>query len=269
MSRSLLTFSVIVTTLVLFACGSPSPAQTTITQSPTTLVTTLAPSTPAPSASNRMKADLENCASSEPNKLHDIKDGPGAPYFVHHPAQNDTMNGTIIFIPGGRGSRGSAQRVWSNFLSEGKGVDAYRVVIPYSVDIDFIDDAARTWTIMDAVFECFGGDTSKIHVAGTSNGGLVAFALMQSRPEKFASLLGAPGAFPRMIPKDYTNALFGKAVFNGVGANDFDWKPDVMEIHEALLAAGIDSVYVEFPGESHIVSEEFDESIFFEFWMRH
>ena len=175
----------------------------------------------------------------------------------------------MVFLPGGSGSRRSAQRVWKNFLSEGAGVDTFRIVVPYSIDIDFIDDPRRTFSILEEITECYGGDATKTHIAGTSNGGHAAFALMLMRPESFATLLGAPGEFPRHDPSAWAEALKGRAVFNGVGSNDGNWKPGVKATHDGLVEVGVDSVYVEFAGEGHIVSETFDESIFFEFWMSH
>ena len=86
--------------------------------------------------------------------------------------------------------------MWDNFFAGRVGAEALRVVIPYSEDVPFIDDDARTLTILNEVLWCDDGDPMRVHLAGTSNGGLAAFALMMSRPELFATLLGAPGAFP-------------------------------------------------------------------------
>jgi len=73
------------------------------------------------------------------------------------------------------------------------------------------------------VLACYGGDPTEVHLAGTSNGGLAAFALMTVHPEYFATLLGVPGAFPVQDPATIDRAvlgrtLAGRAVFNGVGA---------------------------------------------------
>ncbi|MBI2940346.1 MAG: hypothetical protein HYY04_07880 [Chloroflexi bacterium] len=142
-------------------------------------------------------------------------------------------------------------------------------MVPYSVEDDFIDEAGRTFEILDEVLACYGGDAAKVHIAGVSNGGLVAFALMLARPDRFATLLGAPGSFSRQDPAAWARALAGRAVFNGVGSNDDGWKSEVKATHDALVAAGVESVYVEFAGQGHIVGEAFDESVFFEFWATH
>jgi predicted esterase len=154
------------------------------------------------------------------------------------------------------------------------GAEAFRVVIPYSPDADFIDEANRTFGILNEVLWCYGGDPAKVHLAGASNGGLAAFALMIAKPEHFATLLGAPGAFPVqdpavVDPSVWAEALAGRAVFNGVGANDDNWKLEVIGTHNALAAAGVESVFVEFAGQGHIVSSAFDESVFLDFWATH
>lgn len=210
------------------------------------------------------------CVPADKDGLQDITDTPASPYIVHHPASDRSSVPTIVFLSGGSGSRKNAQRVWNNYLSGGAAVGSFRVVLPYSLDVDFIDDAQRTFKIVDEVLACYGGDASKVHLAGVSNGGLAAFALMLRRPERFATLLGAPGAFPvNTDAADWAKALAGRAVFNGVGANDDGWKSDVKATHDALVAAGIDSVYVEFAGQRHIVNEAFDEKVFFDFWTKH
>ncbi len=43
-------------------------------------------------------------------------------------------------------------------------------------------------------------------------------------------------------PADWAKALAGHSIFNGVGAHDDGWKSQVKATHEALVAAGIESV---------------------------
>ena len=147
-------------------------------------------------------------------------------------------------------------------------------MIVYSDDAPLIDDARRTYTVVREVLGCYGGDPSLVHLAGVSNGGLAAFALMAEHPEYFATLLGAPGAFPiqdpaKLDPAVVLQVLGGRAVFNGVGVGDGDWKPEVIATHNALVAAGVESVYVEFPNQGHIATAAFDPSVLLEFWATH
>ena len=211
------------------------------------------------------------CVTAEHGTLQDISTTPASPYLIQHPEPGGPSTPTVIFMPGGSGNRNIALRAWANFLSGGAGADRFRLVVPYAEGIDLIDDAQRVFGILDEVLACYGGDASQVHIGGTSNGGLASFALMLARPELFASLLGAPGGFPfnQQDPALLATALSGKRVFNGVGANDNGWKPGVKATHDQLVAIGVESVFVEFAGQGHQVSPEFDESVFFDFWSGH
>ncbi len=89
------------------------------------------------------------------------------------------------------------------------------------------------------------------------------------RTDLFATARGAPGEFQSIDPESRSVELAGKAVFNGLGENDTDWFGPVNATHDGLLEAGIESVYIEFPGDGHRLSPEFDESVFFDFWANH
>ncbi len=54
-----------------------------------------------------------------------------------------------------------------------------------------------------------------------------------------------------------------------MGENDDGWNAAVEVVHEYLVEEGIDSVFVEFEGEGHVLTEEFDELVFFDFWLAH
>ena len=93
--------------------------------------------------------------------------------------------------------------------------------------------------------------------------------MMLASPDRFVTLLGAPGYFEELDADVIGPALAGKPVFNGVGEEDAGWHADVVATHEFLEDLGVDSVLVEFPGQGHELDESFDESIFFEFWSTH
>ena len=244
--------------LLLFACAQPGAPESAVATSSAASQARVAPPEKA-----------AFCPAASTGTLQNISDTPASPYFVHHPSSGPAEAPTVIFIPGGTGSRRSALRSWENYLSDGKGVESFRIIIPYSVDLDFLEEFPRTFKILDEVLACYGGDPGKVHVAGVSNGGLAAFALMLQRPERFATLLGAPGEFAEVDPATWEKALAGRAVFNGVGEYDDAWKPEVRETHDALVGVGIESIYVEFPGQGHTAREGFDKGILFDFWMKH
>ena len=236
------------------------------------------PSAGSVSAADRAPAppptSPDECVVVVAGELQDVTTTAAGPYLVFHPATAPASAATVVFLPGGSGGRGSAGRVWESYFGSGARLDSMRVVIPYSLDAPLIDDAARTFAILDEVLWCSGGDPSKVHLAGVSNGGLAAFGLMMAQPERFATLLGAPGAFPIQDPSTvdsevWATALAGRAVFNGVGANDRDWRAEVIATHNALASAGVESLYVEFPDQGHIAGPTFDERILLEFWSSH
>ncbi len=268
---------------VLSACGSAAPAASTPSAQPMQTPTpTLAPPpapaptpepTPTPTPAPWMPAGApQYCVAPEKGQPQEVLGTPGGPYFVRHPAEDNPNAPTIVFLGGGSGSRRSAQRVWTNYLAGGRGVDDFRAVLPYSDGVEYYDasESQRTFKIVDEVLACYGGDAGQVHLAGFSNGGHVAFDLMLQRPGLFATLLGAPGEFPQdTTPEQWAKALCGRAVFNGVGAVDEDWKPGVQATHEGLVRMGVDSVYVEFGGQGHSLNEAFDETVFFDFWRVH
>jgi len=216
----------------------------------------------------------ETCPDTDPTALVDVNRTAAGPYLMHHPATSEPGAPTIVFLPGGSGSYAGAQRVWETFFSSGRGFEQFRVVIPYALDGELIDQALRTFAIVDEVLWCHQGDPMRVHLAGSSNGGLAAFGLMGREPERFATLLGAPGAFPvqdpaKVDPGVWVDLLAGRAVFNAVGEFDVDWQQEVMATHNALTAAGIESFYVELPRQGHIPGSDFDSSILLDFWSSH
>jgi predicted esterase len=213
----------------------------------------------------------KSCAPRGDGPLQDVVGTPASPYFIHHPDQPTDDTPTVIFLPGGAGTRTIARDfIWKNWLSRGRRLDQVRVVIPYVADGSKMtrEEAGRALRIREEVLVCYGGARRRVHLAGTSNGGRHAYDLMVSTPGRFASLLGAPGVFPDGgNDKRLAMALRDRPVYNGVGAEDGDWKPQVQAAHQRLERLGIRSVYVEFPGQGHIVNDEFDPSGFFDFWL--
>ena len=210
------------------------------------------------------------CTDPKLNTLQEVERTPAGPYFIHHPLTAGPSDPTVIFIPGGNSTRRGAQRLWDTYLSDGEGMEQFRLVVPYSPDeTGFMGDTRLIVAVLDEVLACYGGDAAKVHIAGVSNGGRAAFDVMLSYPARFATLLGAPGLFPNNDAAGWARALGDRPVFNGVGANDNGWKPGVKATHDALVAEGVESVYVGFADQSHTVDVAFNEDIFFDFWTSH
>lgn len=220
-----------------------------------------APAAPSPPA---------YCAVAQIGTLQDLTTTPASPYFVHHPAAASARAPTVVFLPGGSGSKRNAQRAWDAYLAGANGVDAFRIVVPYWPDVDITEDFHRTLAVIDEVLACYGGDATQVHLGGFSNGGHAAFDLMLQRPERFATLLGAPGEFQLSVTPAQLVVLRGKAVFNGVGEKDDEfWHKGVRDAHAMLTAAGVESSYMEFAGQGHSAGAAFPKDVLFEFWLKH
>jgi predicted esterase len=204
--------------------------------------------------------------------LQEVTGTPASPYFVHHPSAPGPGSPTVVFVPGADGSRDiTTDFIWPLWLANGARLDELRVLIPYTSDGDITDETARFAEVAAEALQCFGGDPSHVHLAGTSNGGLAAFRAMLEHPEPFATLLGAPGAF-EVPPSDEAlrQALQGKSVLLCVGElDDRSWRGAASSLNARLLQLGIDSALRELPGQGHILEASFDESLFFDFWLAH
>lgn len=205
------------------------------------------------------------CVGAKRGVLQDLTSTPKGPYFVHHPDESVASPDTIVFVPGGPGSRDTAEATFELWLSRGSTLGNFRVIVPYSADGDLTDEGSRIVPVLDEVLACYGGSAARVHLAGTSNGGRAAFAEMLKSHDRFITLLGAPGLF-QATDLQLSNALEGKRVFNGAGALDKEWGPQVKATHERLVALGLMSVHVELPGEGHILSPTADQEPFFDFW---
>ena len=211
---------------------------------------------------------LPFCAAAEQG-LQDITGTPASPYFVHHPDHATPDTPTVIFLPGGSGSRDiAASYIFKNWISRGKRLGELRVIVPYSDSDDFPGELDRVVPIVDEVLACYGGARDKVHLAGTSNGGRGAYQTMLAASDRFATLLGAPGLFPGGASDgDLKRALLGKSIYNGAGELDSDWRPPVEKTDMRLQSLGLDSIFVVFPQQGHILNSKFNPDGFFEFWL--
>lgn len=204
------------------------------------------------------------CVPANADALQDVTGTPAGPYFVHHPSEPARL--TVLFVPGGPGTRDLASLTYDLFLSSPTTPDDVRVVMPYSLT-DLPSESERAIDVLDEAIECYGVDPATVHLAGTSLGGLAAFSLMLRHGERFQTLMGVPGAFEEGLPDEWAAALEGKALFVGRGENDVDpWPAWIDDVHEEMTTRGVDSRREVFPGQGHVPDAAFDETIFFEFW---
>jgi len=201
--------------------------------------------------------------------LQDVTGTPASPYYVHQPDPGASDPSVVVFLPGGFGDAAVASLCFDLWLSEGDRLGDFRVVVPYSADGDFTDERDRVPDVLDEALLCFG-PAPRVHLAGTSLGGLAAYALALEAPDRFATLLGAPGTWDPRDEDAIAVALAGKSVLHAVGELDDDlWQTEVQTNQAMLERLGIDSTVLVMEGEGHILSPGFDESVFFDFWAAH
>lgn len=200
--------------------------------------------------------------------LWEVSDGPGAPFLLSPPVNRERHAPVVLFVPGGAGIRDHAMPTFERWLSKGKGREQVWLLVPYTQDGDLSDEGERVQTALRRVIDERASERSPVHLAGTSNGGRSAFRWLLEQPERYTSFLGAP-ALPAPDPGDEAlgNALAQKRVLLAVGSEDGGWLEESRSLEARLGALGIDCQLMVFEGEGHILSEEFDESVFFEFWL--
>lgn len=205
-----------------------------------------------------------SCNPAKPSTRIEVTTTDAAPYLVRYPSDSSTPADVVLFMPGGPGAAAQAPITFDLWLSQGEGIDSFIVVMPYSASGNLPGEPEHVFDVLDEVLSCTC-NTGRVHLGGTSNGGRLAYQLALEQPDRFVTLLGAPGVFANPDPKSLA-ALEGKRVFNAVGELDTAWQEGVAASHQALLDAGIDSTLFEMPGQDHILSKDFDESVFFAFW---
>lgn len=205
----------------------------------------------------------EGCPAREEG-WQEITDGV-SPYFVTHPLDGATGGPTVLFLPGGPGDRGSAEATSNAFFdTDPRG---YRIVVPYDTSGDYPDTAPPVEEILDHVASCFGGDPARVHLAGHSNGGYLAYNVVG--PElaaRFVTVTGAPAYFERLR----TSQLEGLAFHNSAGDEDPNWLEYMESAHEDLQAEGFDSELTIWAGTGHTPGPDWDgRDAMFDFWDRH
>ncbi len=207
------------------------------------------------------------CVEAVEGELQVVVDHAASPYFISHPRESGPGTPTVVFLGGGQGDEGSARFGFEAFFMQGSGIGEVRAVLPYSESGFLPDEKDRILEAIDEVHDCYGGARGPVHIAGTSNGGVAAFDLAYDRPEVFTTLMGVPGVFSSSGATSDLDPLADLRVYNGVGALDTGWKGEVKRIHEAMVAAGMDSTYAEFADQGHSPSLDWDESVLYDFWL--
>lgn len=205
----------------------------------------------------------EGCPAAEPG-VQEVTDGAG-PYRVMHPLEDDHAGPTVLFLPGGPGDEGSANATWSAFFdADPRG---YRIVMPWDTTGDYPNTAPPVEAILDEVAACFGGDPGRVHLAGHSNGGYLAYNVVgPDLAERFVTVTGAPAYFTMLRE----SRLAGLAFHNSAGDQDEDWLAEMESAHEELTDAGFESELTVWTETGHTPGPGWDgRDAMFDFWDRH
>lgn len=222
---------------------------------------------PADPADTDTDEPLACPAAAAPGVLQEVTGTPASPYFVRHPDVPGDAVPSVVYLPGGTGDRATALRVDQLYIASGGGREAFRVAVAYTDGArNFSAIPERAVQVRDELLACWGGDPARVHLAGTSNGGVGSFTLLAADPTGWASLLGAPGVWTSFDAATLAATLAARPVLMAVGADDAGWLPTVLEQSTALAAAGATVTYVPFEGQDHVVDEAFDETVLFDFW---
>lgn len=201
----------------------------------------------------------------------EITEGPGAPFLLSPPAGRDPSAAVVLFVPGGSGIRDHALATFDLWLAHGRGREELWLLVPYSPEGDLSAEEPRVQTALERVLDEHAPGARAVHLAGTSNGGRTAFRWMLELPDLYASFLGAPALPPPGTGDEaLVRALGGKPVMLTVGEEDAGpngWLDPMRALHERLTSLGVACDFAVLPGEGHILSEAFDETPFFDFWL--
>ncbi len=191
----------------------------------------------------------------------EVTDTPASPYYILHP---DVVAAPIVlFLPGGPGDRGSAGATWNAFFDDAPR--GYRIVVPYVTEDGYPQTVVPpSAALLDEVLLCFGGDPARIHLAGHSNGGYLAYNVVGPQlADRVVTITGMPAYF-----EAFQKADFGTVAFhNAAGDEDATWLAAMEAAHETLQSNGFESQLTVWPATGHTPGPRWDgRAGMFAFW---
>lgn len=131
------------------------------------------------------------------------------------------------------------------------------VVSPVAPDgqLFFSGSSATLMELMDAVAATYPPEGGKFHLAGVSNGGLSAYRIALDAPERFASLLVAPGFPPDDADRANLKRLVKIPAASYVGEQDSIWREASVRTVRELNRLGGRATLTVSPGEGHILTK--------------
>ena len=192
-------------------------------------------------------------------------DGPGAPYFLRFPLSGETPSTDLVLFLSSSSMQMWAENTYQWWLEDGDGIEEVLILVPFGHD----GGIANPVEALDHVESCYC-TSKRTHIGGEHQGGDRAYDLFLATPERFTTLVAAPGSPDQLDAATVTGAFAGKAAFHAVGDEDTNhWHDQALEAHEFLLDQGIDSQFITFPSFGSFPTNLWDETVLYEFWATH
>ena len=186
-----------------------------------------------------------------------LADGTELTYAVALPAgyQADRSYSVVLALPPG-GQERSMVTAGLNAYWEDEGTRRNYVVVSPAAPggtLFFRGAERHLPAFMQRLAETYNVAGGKFHLAGVSNGGLSAFRVATTHPERFHSVTVVPGFPPAEADLQAVDGLRGVKVNMFVGANDVGWLQPMQTARERLEGAGVDVYFEVVPGAGHII----------------
>ena len=162
----------------------------------------------------------------------------------------------LALPPGGQGQR-EVDALLDKWWADEGSRRGWIVVSPVAPDGGLFYEQPKEvlLQLLDTVTARYRPEGGKVHLAGVSNGGLSAYRIALDAPERFASMLVAPGAPPEGAARADLARLTQLPVASFVGENDGGWREESEAATERLTALGGRATLTISPGEGHILEK--------------
>lgn len=161
----------------------------------------------------------------------------------------------LLALPPGSQTPNMVAAGLDSYWQAGALANGWVVVSPVAPDGQLYFQGAETYLpeFLDTIARRYPPEGDKFYLSGISNGGLSAFRIAGSHPERFHALLVLPGYPP--TPADAANlpALKELPVAMYVGANDSGWLRPMRETAAILNNQGGTVILEIVPDEGHFI----------------
>ncbi len=155
----------------------------------------------------------------------------------------------VLALPGGVGTTDLVLRSLERFWADEPARRGYWVVA-LEGDASYLETTGTD--VVPALLDWMdeqGMDTTRVVLAGVSNGGLGAFYAAASAPGQFAGLIGLPGRFVGTLEE--ASRLRGLPIHLVVGAADTNWLDGARTTDRTLAQVGVPVRVTILPGQGH------------------